>query len=352
MKKRVGIVGASGFVGGELLRLLLYHPYAEVTIATSRRYAGEYVFRVHANLRKLTNLVFTPLNIKKLTEECDVVFLAVPHKQSAKLAAQLVETGIKVIDLSADFRFRDPQLYEKWYNWKHPAPDLLKEAVYGLPELHRDEIKRAKIIACPGCMSTAAILALAPLAKSGIMDTEHVIVDVKIGSSGAGTAPSMSTLHAERFGVVRPYSPVGHRHTGEIEQELTALAGKSVKVAMSAHAVNIVRGILATCHVYTNREVKPVDLWKIYRGMYGNEPFVRIVKDKRGIYRLPDPKVVVGTNFCDVGFEVDPHVNRVVAFGAIDNLMKGAAGQAVQCFNIAIGVDEKTGLDFCGFHPI
>ncbi|MDH5816206.1 MAG: N-acetyl-gamma-glutamyl-phosphate reductase [Candidatus Nezhaarchaeota archaeon] len=352
MKKRVGIVGASGFVGGELLRLLLYHPYAEVTIATSRKYVGEYVFRVHANLRKLTDLVFTPLDVKRLTENCDVVFLAVPHKQSAKLTAQLVETGVKVIDLSADFRFKDPYMYEVWYNWKHPVPDLLKEAVYGLPELHRDEIKRANIIACPGCMPTAAILALAPLAKSGIIDPEHIVVDVKIGSSGAGTSPSLATMHAERFGVVRPYAPAGHRHTGEIEQELSALTGKPVKVAMSAHAVNIVRGILATCHVYVNREVKLVELWRMYREMYANEPFVRIVKDKKGIYRLPDPKVVIGTNFCDVGFEVDPHANRVVAFGAIDNLMKGAAGQAVQCFNILIGVDERTGLDFCGFHPI
>ncbi|MCS7139212.1 MAG: N-acetyl-gamma-glutamyl-phosphate reductase [Candidatus Nezhaarchaeota archaeon] len=352
MKKRVGIVGASGFVGGELLRLLLYHPYAEVKAAISRRYAGEYVFRVHANLRKLTDLVFSPLNVKRLTEECDVAFLAVPHTQSAKLTAQLVEVGIRVIDLSADFRFKDPKLYKAWYNWEHPFPELLQEAVYGLPELHRDEIRRAKIIACPGCMPTAAILASAPLAKRGIMDPDHVVVDVKIGSSGAGTAPSMSTLHAERFGVVRPYSPTGHRHTGEIEQELTALVGKPVKVAMSAHAVNIVRGILATCHVYTTDKIDLIDLWRMYRSMYGNEPFVRVVRDKRGVYRLPDPKVVIGTNFCDVGFEVDKRINRVVAFGAIDNLMKGAAGQAVQCFNIAIGVDERTGLDFPGFHPI
>ncbi|RLF22595.1 MAG: N-acetyl-gamma-glutamyl-phosphate reductase [Thermoprotei archaeon] len=350
--KRVGIVGASGYVGGELLRLLLSHPNAEVTVATSRKYAGEYVFRVHANLRKATNMVFAPLSMKRLTEECDVVFLATPHGQSAKIAAQLVEAGVKVIDLSADFRFRDPSLYEVWYKWKHPKPELLQEAVYGLPELHREEIKRAKIVACPGCMPTAAILALAPLARSGLMDPEHVVVDVKIGSSGAGVAPSMATLHAERFGVVRPYSPAGHRHTGEIEQELSALAGRPVKVAMSAHAVNVVRGILATCHVFTDKEVKLVDLWRAYRGMYGNEPFVRIVKDRRGIYRLPDPKVVIGTNFCDVGFEVDPHAKRIVALGAIDNLMKGAAGQAVQCFNILVGVDEKTGLDFYGFHPV
>ncbi|MEM4575929.1 MAG: N-acetyl-gamma-glutamyl-phosphate reductase [Candidatus Nezhaarchaeales archaeon] len=352
MKKRVGIVGASGFVGGELLRLLLHHPNVEVTVATSTKYAGEYVFRVHANLRKITDLVFTPPDFKRLTENCDVVFLAVPHKQSAKLTAQLVETGIKVIDLSADFRFRDPQLYEKWYNWRHPVPELLKEAVYGLPELHREEIRRTRIVACPGCMSTASILALAPLVKSDAVDVEHIVVDVKIGSSGAGTSPSQATMHAERFGVVRPYAPVGHRHTGEIEQELSLLARRPVRAAMSAHAVNIVRGILATCHVYINRELKLVDLWKMYREMYAKEPFIRIVKDKKGIYRLPDPKVVIGTNFCDVGFEIDPHINRIVALGAIDNLMKGAAGQAVQCFNILIGVDERTGLDFCGFHPI
>ncbi len=349
--KRVGVVGASGFTGGEVLRLLLKHPEVEVTVATSREYADEYVFRVHPNLRGVTDLKFTPPDLKRLTEQCDVVFMATPHGASVKYTPQLLEVGLKVVDLSADFRLKNPEMYKVWYGWEHPRPDLLQEAVYGLPELHREEIKGAKLVACPGCTATASILALAPIVKLDFADLDHIVVDVKIGSSGAGSTPNISTHHSVRAGVVRPYAPAGHRHCAEIEQELGALAGRELKVAMSAHAVDIVRGILSTGHVFAKRNVTAGELWKAYRSMYGSEPFVRIVKDKKGLYRLPDPKVVVGTNYCDVGFEIDERVGRVVALAAIDNLVKGAAGQAVQCFNIMIGVDERTGLDFPGIHP-
>ncbi len=348
---KVGVIGASGFTGGEVLRLLVKHPEAEVVIATSREYADEYVFRLHPNLRGVTDLKFTPPDLKRITEACDCVFMATPHGASIKYTPQLLEVGLKVIDLSADFRLKNPEMYKYWYGWEHPRLDLLAEAVYGLPELHREEIKRARLIACPGCTATASILALAPVVKAGFADLDHIVVDVKIGSSGAGSAPNPSTHHAVRAGVVRPYAPAGHRHSAEIEQELGAVAGRELKVAMSAHAVDIVRGILSTGHVFTIRGVSTGELWKAYRSMYGSEPFVRIVKDKKGLYRLPDPKVVVGTNYCDVGFEIDERVGRVVAFAAIDNLVKGAAGQAVQCFNIMLGIDERTGLDYTGIHP-
>ncbi|MEM4699621.1 MAG: N-acetyl-gamma-glutamyl-phosphate reductase [Candidatus Nezhaarchaeales archaeon] len=349
---RVGVIGASGFTGGELLRLLLSHPKVEVAVATSREYADEYVFRVHPNLRGITELKFSPLNLDKVAKECDAVFLATPHGVSVKYVPPLLEVGLRVIDLSADFRLKDPGQYRAWYGWEHPRPDLLKEAVYGLPELHRDEIRGARLVACPGCTATASILALAPLVKAGFVDLDHLVVDVKMGSSGAGSEPTLSSHHSVRAGVVRPYAPAGHRHCAEIEQELGRLAGRGLKVAMSAHAVDIVRGILSTGHAFLTRQVSQGELWRAYRSMYSGEPFVRIVKDKKGLYRLPDPKVVVGTNFCDVGFELDERVGRVVALSAIDNLVKGAAGQAVQCFNIMMGYDEREGLGFFGAHPL
>ena len=347
---RVGVVGASGYVGGETLRLLLHHPEAEVVQATSRRYAGEFVYRVHPNLRGMTELKFMDVDVDRLAE-CDVVFMATPHGVSARLTPKLLEVGLKVIDLSADFRLKDESAYSRWYGWRHPAPELLNEAVYGLPELHRREIAKARLVACPGCMATSAILALAPVVGAGLVDLERIVVDAKMGSSGSGATATLASIHAERFGVVRPYAPAGHRHVAEIEQELGALCGKPLKVGMTAHAVNIVRGILSTIHTYPVGELELRKLWEVYREAYGDEPFVRLVRDKRGIYRLPDPKVVFGTNFCDIGFELDRHAGRLVLFSAIDNLMKGAAGQAVQCLNIMLGIDEKTGLEFPGFHP-
>lgn len=349
---RVGVVGASGFTGGELLRLLLSHPKVEVTVATSREYADEYVFRVHPNLRGVAELKFSPLDLSKLAGSCDVVFLATPHGASVKYTPQLLEAGLRVVDLSADFRLKDPEQYKVWYGWEHPRPDLLKEAVYGLPELHRDEIKGARLVACPGCTATASTLALAPLVKAGLIDLDHIVVDVKMGSSGAGSSPDIFSHHSLRAGVVRPYAAAGHRHCAEVEQELSALAGRRLRIAMSAHAVDMVRGILSTCHAFLTRQVAEGELWRAYRSMYGGEPFIRIVKDRKGLYRLPDPKVVVGTNFCDVGFELDGRVGRVVALAAIDNLVKGAAGQGVQCFNIMAGFNEREGLSFFGAHPL
>ncbi|RLI25910.1 MAG: N-acetyl-gamma-glutamyl-phosphate reductase [Candidatus Hecatellales archaeon] len=350
---KVGIVGASGYTGGELLRLLLLHPEVEITHATSREYADEYVFRVHPNLRGLSNLRFERPNLEVLVKDCELVFTATPHGVSSKLVPRLLEAGLKIVDLSADFRLKNPEDYPKWYGWNHPHPELLSEAVYGVPELHREEIRKARLVACPGCMAIAGILALAPPVKAGILDLERIVLDVKMGSSGAGIKPSRSTHHAERYGVVRPYKPAGHRHTAEVEQELKLVSnGANVRVAMSAHAVNIVRGILATCHAFLTGEVDQAKLWRIYREFYKDEPFIRMVKDRKGVCKLPDPKAVVGSNYCDVGFEIDRHAGRLVALSAIDNLLKGASGIAVQNMNLMLGFPEDLGLKQPALYPV
>ncbi|MFQ5999913.1 MAG: N-acetyl-gamma-glutamyl-phosphate reductase, partial [Candidatus Bathyarchaeia archaeon] len=268
------------------------------------------------------------------------------------LVPKLLEMGLRVIDMSADFRLKNPADYVKWYGWEHAHPELLKEAVYGLTELHREEIKNARLIACPGCMANATILGLAPVVKAEVIEKDRIVVDAKIGSSGAGSRPSPATHHAERFGGVRPYKTVDHRHTAEIEQELNLLTNKPLIISFSPHAVNMVRGILSTIHVFLTKPLTAKEVWKIYRSYYQGEPFVRFVRYQKGLYRLPNPKVVMGTNFCDVGFELDSRTNRLVILSAIDNVMKGAAGQGVQCLNVVLGVDEKTGLESMGFHPM
>jgi len=351
-KVRVGIIGGSGYVGGELLRLLLSHLQVEVTMVTSRKNAGEYVFGVHPNLRGATQLKFLPLNLSNIAKNCDLVFTATPHGSSVNLVPQLLEMGMKVIDMSADFRLKNPTDYVKWYGWEHAHPELLKEAVYGLTELHRQEIRNARLVACPGCMAIATILGLAPMVKAEVIEKDRIVVDTKIGSSGAGSKPSLASHHPERFGGVRPYKTVGHRHIAEIEQELNCLTNEPLTISFSPHAVNIVRGILSTIHVFLTKPLTTKEIWKIYRSQYQGEPFVRLVRYQKGPYQLPDPKVVMGTNFCDIGFELDFHANRLVIFSAIDNIMKGAAGQGVQCLNVLLGVDEKTGLESMGFHPM
>jgi len=349
---KVGVYGASGYVGGELLRLLLRHPQVEVAFVTSNKYAGEFIHRVHPNLRGQTRLKFVMSDPSKAVDECDLLFVSTPHRVSSTIMPQILEAGLKVVDASADFRLKDSGDYPKWYGWNHKNPELLEKAVYGLPELHRNDIKKAQLVACPGCMAAAAILALAPIVKTGKVEKNRIVADFKVGSSGAGAKPSLSSHHSEHFSVVRPYKPVGHRHTAEIEQELSILVGEKILVAMSAHAVNMVRGILATCHVFLTQPISLTEIWRLYRGFYGEEPFVRLVRDMKGIFRYPDPKIVVGSNYCDIGFEIDENVNRVVLLSALDNLMKGAAGTAVQDMNIMCGWDEREGLRDPGLHPV
>ncbi|HSD04794.1 MAG TPA: N-acetyl-gamma-glutamyl-phosphate reductase [Nitrosopumilaceae archaeon] len=349
---RVGVIGASGYVGGEMLRLLVSHPKVEIAMVTSRQYVGEYVSRIQPSLKSFIDITFSELDYDKLSDKCDIVFTAVPHGTATEIVKALYDRGMKVIDLSADYRLHNPADYDKWYGWQHPHPELLSKSVFGVPELHREEIKKAQLVSCPGCMAVTSLLALYPLVKRGMIDTEHIIVDSKIGSSGAGAGSVAGTHHAMRSGVIRPYKPAKHRHTGEIEQELSIAAGKKIKVSMSPHAVDIVRGILCTNHTFLTRPTTEMELWKMYREQYQNERFIRLIRDKKGLYKFPDPKFVVGSNFCDVGFDIDEDNNRLVVLSASDNLMKGAAGSAIQNMNVMAGYDEMDGLHYSPLTPV
>ena len=349
---KVGVVGASGYVGGELLRLLVVHPKVEVNMVTSRQKAGEYVHRVHPSLKGFIDLTFSPLDMEKLVNSCDIVFTSVPHGKSNKIVNELYGRGMKIIDLSADFRLKNPKDYVKWYGWEHPFPELLSKSVYGVPELHREDIKKSRLVSCPGCMAVTSLLALKPLIENNLIDTEHIVVDSKIGSSGAGVKANAGTHHAMRYGVIRPYKPAKHRHTGEIEQELGLVAKKTVKVSMSPHAVNIVRGILTTNHTFLRKPMSELELWKVYRNSYRGEPFLRLIRDKKGLYKFPDPKFLIGSNFCDIGFDIDEDNQRLVSLSASDNLMKGAAGSAIQNMNILYGFHETEGLKYTPLTPV
>lgn len=339
----VGIVGASGYIGGELLRILVNHPDVEVGLVTSRQNAGKRVTRTHPNLKGFTNLVYSKDSPVDAAGKVDLIFLAVPHGKSVQTTPEIVESGTKVIDLSADFRLKNAEDYPLWYGWEHPYPDLLSKFVYGLPELHGPEIARSSMVAVPGCIASSAIYSLAPLAAADMI-SGPVIVDAKVGSSGSGSKVSESSNFSERYNSVRIYSPTGHRHIGEIEQELSFVSGQKIKATMSAHSVNMVRGILTTSSTFQEEKVEESKLWKIYRSFYRNMRFVRFIMDQAGIYKYPDPKVVIGSNFIDLGFATDEHVNRTVAIGALDNLIKGAAGNAVQSMNLMLGLEESAGL--------
>jgi N-acetyl-gamma-glutamyl-phosphate/LysW-gamma-L-alpha-aminoadipyl-6-phosphate reductase len=259
---------------------------------------------------------------------------------------------MRIIDLSADFRLKNPKDYVKWYGWEHPYPELLLKSTYGVPELHRNDIKRSQLVSCPGCMAVTSLLAIKPLIENNLVDIEHIVVDSKIGSSGAGAQANAGTHHAMRYGVIRPYKPARHRHTGEIEQELGLIAKKEIKISMSPHAVNLVRGILTTNHTFMTRLVSEVELWKIFRSSYKDEPFIRFIRDRKGLYKFPDPKFVVGSNFCDIGFDIDDDNKRIVALSASDNLMKGAAGSAIQNMNLMCQYNEKDGLNYTPLTPV
>jgi len=340
---KVSIVGASGYAGGELLRILLEHPKVKVLQVTSRRFFGHPVSITHPNLRGRTSLTFSRLEDLK---KCDVLFVSLPNKKSMSLMKDFVRIAPKIIDLGADFRLRDTKEFERWYGKSHTEKQLAKEFIYGLGELHRKDLKKAKFVACGGCEATAIILALYPLVKEDLIIKEAIIADVKIGSSAAGNKPSSASHHPERHGVLRSYRPTNHRHQAEIEQEI------GLDVALSATAVNLVRGILATIHSRVKRGVEEKEVWKAFRKVYKNEPFIRIVKQKQGLYRYPEPKLLWGTNYCDIGFEKSQDSNRLVVISAIDNLVKGTAGQAVQAMNLMFGLDETMGLDFGGLHPV
>jgi LysW-gamma-L-alpha-aminoadipyl-6-phosphate/LysW-L-glutamyl-5-phosphate reductase len=350
---RVAIVGGSGYTGGELARLLLFHPQVEITQVASGSHAGHFLHSTHPNLRKLTTIRYC--HPDDLTS-CDVLFLCLPHGVSSEAIERYRSLAPRVIDLSADFRLRSSELYQRWYGHEHKAPQLLSEAVYGLPELHRAELAEAALVSGTGCMATTAILGLAPLYRAGIVNTAiPLVIEAKVGSSAAGVTPGASSHHPDRSGAVRSFEPTGHRHSAEIIQELGLQSGSeqlSQTVAFSATAIELVRGILVTAHVFVNERIDERALWRIYREAYQHEPFVRIVKERTGVYRYPEPKILAGSNFCDIGFELDVEQQRVVVLSALDNLMKGAAGNGVQALNCMFGWDETLGLGFPGLHPV
>jgi LysW-gamma-L-alpha-aminoadipyl-6-phosphate/LysW-L-glutamyl-5-phosphate reductase len=341
----VSILGGSGYGGGELLRLLLAHPCVEVQQVTSRSHLGEYVYQVHPNLRKRTQLKFSD---PSALEPVDILFLAQPHGQAQRHIEEYTGVAQKIIDLSADFRLREAALYQKWYGEQHAAPEWLNKFVYGLPELHRAEMATASYISGVGCNATASNLALLPLVKADLLDSSSpVFIEIKVGSSESGAEGNAGSHHAERANVIRTFSAFGHRHTAEVIQEL----GLS-EVSLTMTAVDLVRGVLATAHAKVKQGVSTKDLWKAYRVVANENPFLRVVKEQRGIYRVPEPKILAGTNYADLGFELDDSNGHVVAMCAIDNLMKGASGSAVQCMNLMMGWEETTGLEFMGLHPI
>jgi len=340
---RVGVMGGSGYVGGELLRLLVQHPRVTVTAVSSQTYRGKAVARLHPNLRGVPLDKFIHPDE---FPEVDVLFAALPHGVLMNQIDPLMAISERVIDLSADFRLRQAEEYDSWYGLAHPRPALLSEFAYGMPELHREEIRGANCVAAPGCTATAAILPLKPLVDA--FDVTLAVVDAKVGSSAGGAKVSSASHHPERSGVIRSFKPSGHRHIAEMVQEL-GLAETSIN--FSPHGVEMVRGIQSTAHVFIDGDFSEKDVWQIYLKAYRDEPFIRMVKERSGIYRFPEPKLVAGTNFCDIGFEKDPRTGRLVVMTAIDNLMKGAAGQAVQCFNLMCDFPEETGLQALALHP-
>ncbi|MFA6458058.1 MAG: N-acetyl-gamma-glutamyl-phosphate reductase [Patescibacteria group bacterium] len=341
-KLSAAVIGASGYVGGEIVRLLLGHPNLEIKFATSENFAGKAIGKVHPNLRGATDLKFSKISE---VEKVDILFSCLPHGALATKISALEKLGDIIIDSSADFRFQKKEDFAKWYP-DAPIADGMEKWVYGLPEIHREEIKKSKRIAVPGCTATSAILALLPLL--GIVDTSKIIFDLKVASSGSGNKPSAGSHHPERAGVLRSYKLSGHRHTGEAIQELHLPNVPGYSITSTPE----VRGIVCHAHAWLTAPTSDKDIWKLFREKYSTEPFVRIVKEISGIHSLPEPKILSGTNFCDVGWQLDENSNRITAVAALDNLGKGAAGASIQNANLACGFAEKAGLEFLGLHPL
>ena len=344
----IGIIGASGYSGSELLRFLANHPgELHVALCTSETYAGRRVDSVLPHLRGLISCEFEALNINSLKEKVDVVVLAVPHKVSMAFVPQILAQGLRVVDFSADYRLKDADTYAAWYHVPHTSPELLEEAVYGLPERYREDIRTARLVANPGCYPTSAILAAAPLLDSGAVELNSLIVDSKSGISGAGPKPRDTTHYPNRESNVVAYNIGVHRHTPEIEQELSAVAGEPLCVSFTPHLVPMTRGILSTLYLHLKQELSTEAVIERYAAFYTNEPFVRVLP--AGEY--PQTKAVLGSNYCDIGLEVDARTNRVVVMAAIDNLGKGAAGAVVQNLNLMFGFNETAGLQSPGLMP-
>ena len=345
-KFRIAIAGASGYAGAELVRLAAAHPYYEITAVTSEKSAGQPVSSVFPSLTGIVEHRFEALAPEALTERADAIFLALPHTKSQDPVAACLKAGKLVVDLSADYRLKDAATYENWYKTPHLHPHLLREAVYGLPELHREAIAKAKLVASPGCYPTAAILQLAPLMAKGLVRPDTIVIDAKSGISGAGRSPALPYHFPEAHESLEPYKIGQHRHIPEIEQELSHVTGGAVTVTFTPHLVPMNRGILSTAYCKLLQQVPLADLRALYKEFYKSERFVRLYEDI-----VPNPRYIKGSNFCDVGVYADPRAGWVVTVAAVDNLVKGAAGQAIQAMNLMMGIPEETGLTMPSSYP-
>jgi N-acetyl-gamma-glutamyl-phosphate reductase len=354
MKKiRVAIAGASGYAGAELVRLIALHPHFELAAVTSEKSAGTPVATVFPSLAGLVSLSFQALTPEALLDSADAVFLALPHTKSLDPVAACMKTGKVVVDLSADYRLKDPVAYEQWYQTPHRHTHLLKEAVYGLPELHRAAIVKAKLVASPGCYPTAAILQLAPLFAKDLVQPNTVVIDAKSGISGAGRSPALPYHFPEAHESLEPYKIGRHRHIPEIEQELSGLlttqsvtSAASSTVAFTPHLVPMNRGILSTAYCRLKSPIALPELRSLYRSFYKDERFVRLCEEA-----MPNPRYVKGSNYCDIGVYEDQRAGWIVTVAALDNLVKGAAGQAIQAMNLMLGLPEETGLTAPAAYP-
>ena len=346
-KVKVGIIGATGYAGAELVRLLLQREDVEIVWYGSRSYVGEDFSSIYRNVAHLVDEPCKDDDMAKLAELADVVFTATPQGFFASQVTEEVLSKTKVIDLSADFRIKDVKVYEKWYKLNHPAPQLIQEAVYGLPELNRDKIKEARLIANPGCYPTCSFLTLYPMVKEGVVDTGTIIIDAKSGTSGAGRSAKVPSLYCEVNENIKPYGVASHRHTPEIEEQLSYVAGKPVFISFTPHLVPMNRGILVTAYGSLARPVTTEEIKDIYEHYYGGEYFVRPLKPGM----VPQTRWVEGSNFADIAFQVDERTHRLVMMGAIDNMVKGAAGQAIQNMNLMFGLPEDTGLKQIAVFP-
>jgi N-acetyl-gamma-glutamyl-phosphate reductase len=343
----VAIAGASGYTGVELLRLLVQHPMATVVALTAEAHANRPIGSVFPSLAGFSDLTCLPLDTAKLAAEAEFVFLALPHKTSMAVGADLMQRGARVLDLSADYRLKDRAAYPTWYGVEHVAPQFLREAVYGLPEIHRAEVAAARLVAVPGCYPTGAVLGLAPLIAEALVDVDSMVIDAISGVSGAGRKADLPYHYSEANENLKAYAVAQHRHTPEIEQELSRLAGREVTVSFTPHLAPLTRGILTTITAPIQSRRSTLELVGVFERYYRDTPFVRIL----GEGRLPETKHVLHSNFCDIGLVSDARTGRVIVVTAIDNLVKGASGQAVQCFNLMAGLDERVGLWIPGLFP-
>ena len=344
---KVGIIGATGYAGGELVRILTGHKDAEIKWYGSRSYVEQKYADVYRNMFQIVDAACMDDNMEELAEQVDVIFTATPQGLCASLVNEEILSKTKIIDLSADFRLKDVHIYEEWYKIEHKAPQFIEEAVYGLCEVNRESVKGARLVANPGCYTTCSILTAYPLAKEGIIDMDTLIIDAKSGTSGAGRGAKVQNLFCEVNENMKAYGVASHRHTPEIEEQLGYAAGKPVVLSFTPHLVPMNRGILATEYAKLTRDVSWEDVKAVYDKYYGNEKFIRVLD--RDV--CPETKWVEGSNYVDIGFKIDPRTNRIIMMGAIDNLVKGAAGQAVQNMNLMFGLKESEGLELVPMFP-